>query len=110
MLPSLFFNITMLTIKQKGLTVALDDTTGLCHLKYMYPICRRHYHLFTELATTLGACVVTGRKGQFFMQYITTGNSQACFAAYKAVQKKLMLMSRTYKLCQLSQEIQQLQS
>lgn len=99
----------MLQIKDKGLTLTIDNTTGLCFLKYMYPICKKHEYLYVELAKTLGTFIVTGRKGQLFMQFQTTGNSEHCFGAYKVVQKKLMVMSRTYKMVSLSQEIGSLQ-
>lgn len=97
-------------IREKGYQVTLTST-GICTVKYFYPISFKYYNLFSEISATLGAKIVQGSKpNSWYVVYETTGDSVSCFSAVNAVQKKLKIMSRSYKLNTLVKELQALQA
>jgi len=98
-----------MSIKENGLQIDFCTKTGMCSLRYYYPIAKRHLSYYHEIKDVLGVKVDNiGNKS--FAIYNIQGSSLSVISAFRAIQKQLKIISRTAKVTQLSKELALLQS
>ena len=96
-------------LKDNGLQIQFCTNTGLCNLRYYYPICEKHIDYFEKVKLDLGITVKKIGK-QCFAIYVANGNSTSVISSFRTIKKSLKILSRTTKIIEISKELEYIQA
>jgi len=99
-------------IRQGGLRLMIDDHSGNCYIRYVYPIKSQYFNVFKSQEESFGMIVqetkreVKGKvRTRYQCSFDLSGNSLEIVPKFRKIQAELMLLSRNCKLNQLKDEI-----